>query len=53
MNNCSKCQGDTEGYKCDLCGVEAAEHDSNHACGGDHCVPKCKSCAQAQAKCSC
>ncbi len=53
MDNCSKCEGDTEGFKCDMCGAEAAEHDSKHACGGDHCMPKCKACSQAQVKCAC
>ena len=53
MDNCSKCGKDTEGYKCDMCGAESVEHNSSHSCGGDHCMPKCKGCAQAQAKCSC
>lgn len=50
---CSKCGGDTSGYKCDMCDAEAAEHDSNHACGADHCMPKCTGCNQAASKCSC
>lgn len=53
MDNCSKCGKDTEGYKCDMCGVEAKEHDAHHSCGGDHCIPKCKACGQAQVKCTC
>lgn len=51
--NCSKCQGATMGYKCDMCGVESDTHDANHACGGDHCMPKCAACQQAQVQCSC
>jgi len=50
---CSKCGGETEAFKCDICGSEAVGHDENHKCGGDHCMPKCKACGQAQVKCSC
>lgn len=50
---CKKCQGETEGYKCDVCGAEAKEHDSAHKCGGEHCMPKCKACNEAEAKCVC
>jgi len=44
---------DTEGYKCDMCGAESATHDANHEHGGDHCMPKCKGCNEAQVKCTC
>ena len=50
---CSKCNGNTSGYKCDMCDEEAEKHDDNHSCGGDHCMPKCAGCSQAQTKCSC
>lgn len=50
---CSKCGKDAAGYKCDMCGAESAEHDATHACGGDHCMPKCTDCNEAQEKCSC
>lgn len=50
---CTKCSGPTAGYKCDMCGVESAEHDATHACGSDHCMPKCSACNEAQANCSC
>ncbi len=50
---CKGCGGPTEGYKCDMCGAEAESHDPNHACGGDHCLPKCKGCGEAESKCSC
>jgi len=53
MDKCAKCSGEAEGYKCDMCGTEAAEHDETHACGGDHCTLKCKGCNEAQTKCSC
>ncbi len=42
-----------EGYKCDQCGAEADEHDENHECGGEHCLPKCVGCGEAEAKCRC
>jgi len=47
---CKGCGGPTEGYKCDMCGAEAESHDPNHACGGDHCLPKCKGCGEAESK---
>ncbi len=50
---CTKCGGGTSGYKCDMCDAESAEHDPNHACGADHCMPKCAGCSQAASKCSC
>lgn len=51
--SCKTCGGATEGYKCDMCGAEAKEHDANHTCGGDHCMPKCAACAKAETQCSC
>jgi RecJ-like exonuclease len=53
METCSKCSGDTEGYKCDMCGTESTTHDAQHACGGDHCMPKCQGCSEAHVKCTC
>lgn len=50
---CSKCGGETSGYKCDTCGAESAAADPGHACGGDHCVEKCTGCNEAQTKCPC
>lgn len=50
---CGKCGGESEGYKCDQCGAEAREHDAQHGCGGDRCMPKCRGCKEAEAKCSC
>jgi hypothetical protein len=50
---CKTCGGDSQGFKCDMCGAEAAEHDAEHACGGDHCMAKCAGCNEAEAKCSC
>ncbi len=50
---CTKCGGSAEGYKCDQCGAESASHDAGHACGGEHCMPKCTGCDEAQANCTC
>ena len=50
---CTKCGGETTGYKCDMCGAEAEKHDEQHACGGDHCVAKCAACNEAETKCGC
>ncbi len=52
-NKCSKCGMETEGFKCDMCGAESATHDEQHEHGGEHCMPKCKACGQAQVKCTC
>jgi len=53
MGQCSRCSGETGGYKCDSCGAEAPAHDAQHACGGDHCMAKCAGCNEAEVKCSC
>tara|TARA_Y100000310_G_scaffold345859_1_gene471628 strand:+ start:23531 stop:23731 length:201 start_codon:yes stop_codon:yes gene_type:complete len=50
---CSKCEGETEGWKCEMCGSESGEHVADHQCGGEHCIPKCKGCAEAESKCTC
>ena len=50
---CVMCGGGTTGYKCDVCGEEAGQHESSHACGGDHCVAKCAGCSEAETKCTC
>jgi len=50
---CSKCGGPSEGYKCDMCGAEAMEHDISHDCGSDHCMPKCLGCDEAEMNCTC
>ncbi len=50
---CTKCGGETEGWKCDICGSLAEEHVDNHECGGEHCIPKCKDCQEAESKCTC
>lgn len=57
MGSCAKCNGETEGWKCAICSEEAQEHDPNHKHGEPasdrHCMPKCKSCNQAEVSCSC
>ncbi len=50
---CTTCGGDTEGYKCELCTAESRGHDPEHECGGEHCLPKCKECNEAQTQCAC
>jgi len=50
---CSTCQGGIDGYKCDTCGAESVEHDPDHECGSEHCMPKCAGCGEAQVNCSC
>jgi hypothetical protein len=53
MSKCIKCGGPTEGFKCDICGAEAEVHVEDHKCGGEHCMPKCIGCGEAQVKCTC
>ncbi len=53
MSKCIKCGGPTEGFKCDICGAESEVHVEDHKCGGEHCMPKCKGCGEAQVKCTC
>ncbi len=52
-HKCKKCGGDTAGHKCDMCGTEADAHDDTHSCGGEHCMPKCSGCDEAEEKCTC
>jgi len=53
MPSCRTCQGETKGYKCDVCGSESPVHVETHRCGGKHCVPKCAGCYEAEANCTC
>lgn len=53
MSECTTCGGPTEGFKCDVCGAEADVHVEDHSCGGEHCMPKCQGCGEAQVKCTC
>lgn len=57
MGKCAKCDGQTEGWKCAICGVEAETHDSSHKHGEPasdrHCMPKCKGCGEAEVNCNC
>ena len=53
MSKCIKCGGPTEGFNCDICGAESEVHIEDHKCGGEHCMPKCKDCGEAQVKCTC
>jgi len=53
MEKCKKCDGVTNGYKCDTCGEESTSHVATHACGGEHCVAKCSGCNEAETKCGC
>ncbi len=53
MDSCTTCQGETQGFKCDMCDSESDHHVADHQCGGDHCMPKCSGCGEAQVKCSC
>ena len=53
MAECKTCNGPTEGFKCDVCGEESPVHAADHKCGGEHCMPKCSGCGQAEVKCMC
>lgn len=54
MNDeCKTCGAGADGYKCAVCGEAADEHDPEHACGAEHCQPKCEGCNQAEVNCTC
>lgn len=53
MHRCIKCDGPTKGYKCDICGEESVSHDPNHEHGGDHHMPRCQECKEAEVDCRC
>lgn len=52
---CAKCSGETEGWKCSICGAEADEHDADHKHedSARYCAPKCKSCSESDVHCKC
>jgi len=50
---CKKCGEETNGFRCDICGAESLKHSVSHACGGEHCVPKCTGCGEAETICDC
>lgn len=53
--DCPKCGGQTEGWKCAVCGSESSEHDPNHkhADSDRYCTMKCKDCNKADMHCDC
>ena len=53
MTECKTCGGATKGFKCDICGSISDAHVETHRCGGEHCVPMCAECEQAETKCEC
>ena len=52
---CPKCQGETRGWKCAICGSESTEHDEKHkhADSDRYCTMKCKTCGLADVHCAC
>lgn len=52
---CAKCKGETEGWKCSICGSESDTHDPEHKHAGSdrYCAPKCKGCGESDVKCGC
>lgn len=53
MAECKTCSGPIKGFKCDECGATASKHDPDHECGGDHCMPMCAGCEEAEELCMC
>ena len=53
MAECRTCKGQTKGFKCDVCGAESPVHVESHRCGGEHCIPKCTACYEAETNCTC
>jgi RecJ-like exonuclease len=52
---CAKCGGDTDGFKCSICGAEAREEvlEHKHPESERPMMPKCKACGQADINCTC
>lgn len=53
MQECAKCSGPTEGFRCDMCGEESGIYRGDHSCGPHHWMAKCTACGQAEANCIC
>lgn len=53
QSKCMMCGRDAQGFKCDVCAIDAQKHDSLHACGPDHLMPKCSGCDESQVRCTC
>jgi len=55
-NHCSRCHGESDGFKCPKCGKIAAAYDPDHF---RQCPEKakmrvtCKKCQQAEDNCTC
>ena len=50
---CATCGSLTEGYICEMCGETMDAPDYDHECGGEHVMPKCSGCGEAEVKCTC
>lgn len=53
--DCPKCGGETDGWKCAICGEEAEEHDPSHRHAGSdrYCTLKCAGCGKPDVHCTC
>jgi len=52
---CAKCGGQTDGWKCAICGSVAGEHDEHrrHSGSDRYCTLRCAGCQQADVHCTC
>jgi hypothetical protein len=52
---CAKCGGDTDGWKCAICGAEDTSHAPDHLHVGSnrYCTLRCARCGQADVHCTC
>lgn len=52
---CAKCGGDTDGWKCAICGSIARKHDAGHLHAGSdrYCTLRCARCQEADVHCTC
>jgi hypothetical protein len=52
---CAKCGGQTDGWKCAICGSVALEHDEHHLHSGSdrYCTLRCGACHEADVHCTC
>lgn len=54
--HCTKCHGESAGFKCPACGQEADHYDPDHfrsCANGAKMRVKCKVCGKAEDNCAC
>lgn len=52
---CAKCGGESDGWKCAICGALSATHNPNHIHqeSDRYCTIRCAACGEADVLCTC